>query len=209
MTGVRGTDLVNSHDPLEIPYTIERRFDTGVNNVKLGVWLFLASEVMLFGGLFSAYFTLRAGAASWAPLASHRSIAFLNTALLLGAGSLFAAAITAARTQRAEACRTRLVGAIVLATMFLALKTLEYAHATAEGFWPRTSTEAGVYYLLTGVHALHVLAGIAVTLWLASTSRRTWDADPLRVVNRLEATVLYWYFVDAVWLILLVLLYVV
>ncbi|MGH9409923.1 MAG: cytochrome c oxidase subunit 3, partial [Vicinamibacterales bacterium] len=185
------------------------REDTGVNNVKLGVWLFLASEVMLFGGLFSAYFTLRAGAVSWAPLASHRPIAFLNTALLLGAGSVFAAAIKAARKRRADACRTWLVGATMLATIFLALKMLEYAHAASEGFWPRTSTQAGLYYLLTGVHALHVLAGIVVTLWLVSTSRRTWDRDPLRVVNRLEATALYWYFVDVVWLILVVLLYVV
>ena len=56
-----------------IPYTVERRPDTGVNNVQLGMWLFLASEAMLFAGLFSAYFMLRAGAPEpWLPLAQRR-----------------------------------------------------------------------------------------------------------------------------------------
>lgn len=192
-----------------IPYTVERRPDTGVNNVKLGVWLFLASEVMLFGGLFSAYFTLRAGAASWAPLVSHRPIAFVNTALLLIAGAAFGFGIKAARTRSVAGFRRWTAAALIFATGFLVLKGLEYARAADEGLWPRSSTEAGLYYLLTGVHALHVLGGIIATLWLLTTSRTMWSAEPLRAVNRLEATALYWYFVDAIWLVLVVLLYVV
>ncbi len=54
---------------MEIPYTVAERSDTGLNNVKLGIWLFLASEVMLFGGLFSSYILLRVGATEW-PLGS-------------------------------------------------------------------------------------------------------------------------------------------
>lgn len=192
-----------------IPYTVERRPDTGINNVKLGVWLFLASEVMLFGGLFSAYFTLRAGAVVWAPLVSHRPIAFANTALLLVASAAFGFGIKAARERHVGRFRNWTAGALILATGFLVLKGVEYSRAAAEGLWPRTSTEAGLYYLLTGVHALHVLGGIVITLWLLATSRKAWNAEPLRVVNRLEATALYWYFVDLVWLLLVVLLYVV
>lgn len=190
-----------------IPYTVDRRPDTGVNNVKLGVWLFLASEVMLFGGLFSAYFTLRTDATTWAPLVSHRPIALLNTAVLLCAGAAFALAIKAARERQLARFRGWSAGAIVLACGFLIIKGLEYARAAGEGMWPRTSTEAGLYYLLTGVHALHVVGGIIVTVWLVATPAAVWRDDSLRVVNRLEATALYWYFVDIIWVILVVLLY--
>ena len=192
-----------------IPYTVDRRPDTGVNNVKLGVWLFLASEVMLFGGLFSGYFTLRADATTWAPLVSHRPIALLNTAILLCAGAAFALAIKAARRRDLGHFRGWTAGAVALASGFLIGKGIEYARAAHEGFWPRTSTEAGLYYLLTGVHALHVLGGIVVTLWVLSTTGAPWRREPLRVINRLEAAALYWYFVDIIWLILVVLLYVV
>ena len=194
---------------MNVPYTVERRPDTGINNVKLGVWLFLASEAMLFGGLFSAYFTLRADATSWTPLISHRPIAFLNTALLLIAGAAFAAGIREARNRNVARFRASTIAALILAGGFLVLKGVEYSRAASDGMWPRTSTEAGVYYLLTGVHALHVLGGMLVTLWLVLTTRATWSADAPRVINRLEATAMYWYFVDVVWLILVVLLYVV
>ena len=77
-----------------IPYTVERRPDTGVNNVQMGIWLFLASEVMLFGGLFSAYFMLRAGSLTpWVPLRDHLGSALLSTALLMVATGLTATAV--------------------------------------------------------------------------------------------------------------------
>src|SRR6185436_14460116 len=89
-----------------IPYTVERRPDTGVNNVQLGIWLFLASEVMLFGGLFSAYFTLRAGAPQrWAPLGAHMDAALVSTVLLFGATGAFAMALRSARASRLPAFR--------------------------------------------------------------------------------------------------------
>ena len=59
---------------MDIPYTVEERSDTGLFNSKLGIWLFLASEVMLFGGLFSAYILLRSGAPVWPPIGEHGSI---------------------------------------------------------------------------------------------------------------------------------------
>jgi cytochrome c oxidase subunit III len=70
---------------MDIPYTVERRPDTGINNVLLGTWLFLASEVMLFGGLFSAYVLLRAGATAWPEGSSVSSVPLgaLNTLVLL------------------------------------------------------------------------------------------------------------------------------
>ena len=68
---------------MEIPYNVELREDTGLYNSKLGIWLFLASEIMLFGGLFSAYILLRTGAPVWPPIGEHGSITVSYTHLTL------------------------------------------------------------------------------------------------------------------------------
>jgi heme/copper-type cytochrome/quinol oxidase subunit 3 len=193
-----------------IPYTVERRPDTGVNNVQLGVWLFLASEVMLFGGLFSAYFMLRAGApAAWATFVEDRSIAIINTAVLLGAGAALAAAVRCARRREIVSFRRWMVATIVLGVLFCGLKGLDYFDFYAMHWLPSTSTRYATYYLLTGVHALHVLGGVVVNGRVLLTPTSTWVQEAPAVTNRVEAAALYWYFVDAVWLVLFVLLYVV
>jgi heme/copper-type cytochrome/quinol oxidase subunit 3 len=200
-----------------IPYTVERRPDTGVNNVKLGVWLFLASEAMLFAGLFSAYFMLRAGAAEpWHPLRDHLGSAGRNTMVLIAATAAFTASVRAARARRVLpvlggtlAFQWWLAPSILFALAFCAAKASEHAALFEQGRGPATSTQMAVYFLLTGVHLLHVAGGILLNVWLLLTSPRTWrDSAPV-VINRLEAASLYWYFVDLVWLIILVLLYVV
>jgi len=192
-----------------IPYTVERRPDTGVNNVKLGVWLFLASEVMLFGGLFSAYFMLRAGALDrWRPLTSHATTAVLNTVLLLGGSAALSIAVRMARARRIAAYRGWMAAATVLPLLFLPVKALEYADLARLHVYPSSGTQWATYYLLTGVHALHVLAGVIVSAALLATSGATWMGDAPRAINRVEAAALYWYFVDVIWLLLFVLLYV-
>ena len=193
-----------------IPYTVERRPDTGVNNVQLGVWLFLASEVMLFGGLFSAYFTLRAGAAAaWMPFRAHLDPAIVSTALLFGGTAAFAAAVRMARAGRLAAFRAWMAAATVLAFLFLPYKYLQYVDAWDSGYHASTSTQWGMYFLLTGVHALHVAGGVLVNLRLLGTSAARWTGETPAVVNRVTASALYWYFVDAIWVILFLLLYVV
>jgi heme/copper-type cytochrome/quinol oxidase subunit 3 len=193
-----------------IPYTVERRPDTGVNNVKLGVWLFLASEAMLFAGLFSAYFTLRAGSVEpWQPFIAHRTFAIINTALLLGAGGALVFAVRMARARRIQAFRGWMFAAVLLSVAFLGLKALEYFDATEMGWYPRTSTQWAMYYLLTGVHALHVIGGALVNARLAATGSAAWVGSAPNVINRVEGAALYWYFVDLIWIILFVLLYVV
>ncbi|HEX5475146.1 MAG TPA: cytochrome c oxidase subunit 3 [Vicinamibacterales bacterium] len=193
-----------------IPYTFERRPDTGVNNVKLGVWLFLASEVMFFGGLFSAYFMLRAGATSWphGPDVLSLPLGSINTVVLLTASAVFTVAVRAAQAGRQERIRRLLAFSMLLCLAFLGIKSLEYAREIAAGLVPRTSTFFALYYTLTAVHALHVIAGIILSLWLWTTSPPAWRAAPARVVNRLEAAAMYWYFVDAIWLIIVLLMYV-
>jgi heme/copper-type cytochrome/quinol oxidase subunit 3 len=189
---------------MKIPYAIEPRQDTGINNVRLGVWLFLASEVMLFGGLFSAYFTLRAGSMTpWMPLRQHLPPAALNTVLLIGGSAAFVAAGRAMRAGRERTYRWWMFAATLLPALFLPHKLMEYQHHWREGVFAATSAQWAMYFLLTGIHAFHVAGGVAVNVWLSASTR-----DVPRLLNRLSATALYWYFVDVVWLALVATIYV-
>ena len=200
-----------------IPYTVERRPDTGVNNVTLGMWLFLASETMLFAGLFSAYFMLRAGAVEpWLPFRDHLWSAARATLLLIATSAFFARAVLSARaagvTPRPSgltAFRMALFTSVILALAFCAVKADEYSGLFEQQLGPATNTHLATYFLLTGVHLLHVVGGILVNVWLMLTPARTWTSAAPAVINRLEAAALYWYFIDVVWLVILVLLYVV
>jgi len=185
-----------------IPYTVERRPDTGVNNVQLGIWLFLASEVMLFGGLFSAYFTLRAGSVDpWVPLRDHLVPALVATVSLMIATGMTATAGGWRRSRRSLGI------AMLFALAFCAAKSVDYQHLVAAGRGPASSTQMATYFLLTGIHLLHVFAGVLVNGWVMAVSGRA--PEPAVLANRLRATSLYWYFVDAVWLVILLVLYVV
>ena len=193
-----------------IPYTVQRRADTGLNNVQLGVWLFLASEAMLLGGLFSAYFMLRAGAVEpWRPFSGHVTPAIVISVLLLGGTTAFAIAARMARARRLAAYRGWMLAAVLLPLLFVPYTGLEYLDLFELGVRPSSGTQAATFFLLTGVHALHVAAGVAVNVRLLLTSTAAWVGDAPRAINRVEATALYWYFVDAVWVILFVLFYVV
>jgi heme/copper-type cytochrome/quinol oxidase subunit 3 len=185
-----------------IPYTVERRADTGVTNVTLGVWLFLASEVMLFGALFSSYALLRVAAPAWP--SGHdvlnTALGATNTVLLLGASAL----VWRARRTSPRAGRLLMLGASTLAALFLAVKGLEYRAEIAHGLLPSTSTFMAMYFTLTGLHALHVIGGVVANAWAIAGARRL--PEPL-TAGRLHALSLYWAFVDLVWLVIFPLLY--
>ena len=103
---------------------LERQRDTGMNNVKLGTWLFVASEAMLFGGLFSAYFILRAGSITWG-WSPHRDLALANTVILFGATGCFSAAAAAARGRRLSIFRQLTFAAVARAAICLGVKADE------------------------------------------------------------------------------------
>ena len=152
----------------------EARPDTGVTNGALGMWLFLASEVMLFGGLFSAYVLLRGGAAAWP---SGAELFGWQGPLI---GTLLLMALSWDLRKGINRTRPQLFGFI-----FVALLAFEWSAALGRGITPQSSVFAGLYFTLTGLHGLHVLAG---TLALLVT----------RVNYRL--LLYYWWLVDLVWI---------
>jgi len=187
---------------VNIPYTTERRPDTGVTNVTLGMWLFIASEVMLFGALFSAYALLRVSATDWpsGPRTLNVMLGAVNTLVLLQ----LTAAVWRARRSSAPRARRWLAIATVLALVFLGLKTYEYVLEFQAGMRPATSTFLAMYFTLTGLHALHVIAGIAANVWAMAGVARLSEA---MTAGRTRSLALYWVFVDIVWLIIFGLMY--
>jgi heme/copper-type cytochrome/quinol oxidase subunit 3 len=189
-----------------IPYASSPRPDTGLTNGKIGIWLFLASEVMLFGALFSSYVLLRVGAplGTW-PIGQdfqYVAIACANTFILIGSSmSMLDAWICAAQGNLGK-CRGRLLLTVGLAALFLVLKSLEYSLKISHGYLPETSTYYALYYTMTGLHALHVIGGMVVMLYLWGPGKRLWNQDPVLYTHRIENTGLYWHFVDAVWIFL-------
>jgi cytochrome c oxidase subunit I+III len=177
-----------------IPYTIERRPDTGVTNVTLGVWLFIASETMLFGALISAYALLRTAAAAWPP-ALPGATAWANTAVLVVLTGLVW------RARRAATARARrwLGGATLLGGLFVLLQAGEYSTLIDSGQRPATSTFLATYFALTGLHALHVVFGAAANLWTIAGLARVPAA---LTKGRLQALTIYWAFVGVLWLVM-------
>ncbi|MGE0871875.1 MAG: cytochrome c oxidase subunit 3 family protein [Kofleriaceae bacterium] len=188
--------------------------------LHLGMWVFLGSETLLFAGLFGLYSAYRA----WFPRAfaegvahNHAAIGTANTLVLIVSSFFVAWSIHALRRDRRRTCLLALTAAVLLGLTFLGLKTLEYSEHLAEGIAPGayySSSEVTapgsqmfftLYYVMTGLHAIHVIAGLTLLVWLISrVARRRTTA--VRHVE-LELSGLYWHLVDVVWIFLWPLLY--
>jgi heme/copper-type cytochrome/quinol oxidase subunit 3 len=152
------------------------RADTGVTTGALGMWLFLASEVMLFGGLFSAYVLLRGGSETWP-----------DGSLLFGwRAPLLATALLAVASFR----RTPLALAVLSGLLFTALGLMEWRFGDLTA---ASHVFNGLFFVITGLHMLHVLAGVFALLWTR--------------VNR-KLLQYYWWLVDLVWVGILIAFYV-
>jgi cytochrome c oxidase subunit 3 len=194
---------------MEIPYTVEARPDTGLFNAKLGIWLFLASEVMLFGGLFSGYLLLRTGAVDWPHGWTRLSVplGILNTMVLIASSVSIALSRRALKRGQLATARAWMLATIALAAAFLGVKLFEYREHLHAGEVPARDNFFATYYTLTGMHGLHVLGGIIVMAYLAGPGAAMWARGRDRYANRVQTVALYWYFVDLVWLFLFPALY--
>ena len=194
---------------IEIPYVSTPRPDTGLVNAKLGIWLFLASEVMLFGGLFSAYVLLRIGAETWPEGASILNVplATLNTVVLIT--SSITMVMAWASLVRKDINKYRLYNYATLACglTFLIVKYFEYSAKFHHGLLPSESTFLAIYFTLTGLHGLHVIGGMLTLAYLQFIGSKMWKTDPVRYTGRVECAGLFWHLVDLVWIFLFPTLY--
>jgi cytochrome c oxidase subunit III len=188
--------------------------------VRFGIWVFLASELLLFAGLFALYTAYRTEyPAGFAAGVAHAELAIgtVNTSLLIVSSYTAAAALRAIRRDERRAALGWLGVTLVLGTAFLALKGLEYSHHAADGALPgayyafRDLPGHGgqlfftLYYFMTGLHVLHLAAAIGVLAWL--TSRVSRGKTTAAYHADLEAGVLYWHLVDCIWIFLYPLFY--
>lgn len=279
---------------MDIPYTVLPRRDTGLYNAKLGIWLFLASEVMLFGALFSAYVLLRVGSypGVWPHGILNVPVGTVNTLVLICSSVTVVLAWAALKANNFGLYRKLQAITLACAGMFCCIKSYEYydkfthyevvmkdgrvidghlvkfegggevvngrkqppefivldgvefpaemkaagmaklalmqklagpdAHGHVEhkeyriaiadtkryqNYGPWHNTYLAIYFVLTGLHALHVIGGAAVMGYIWGPGASMWKTDPERYTNRVETSGLFWHFVDLVWIFLFPILY--
>ncbi len=194
---------------MDIPYTVEIRRDTGLNNGKIAIWLFLASEVMLFGALFASYILIRTGAPSW-PRGStvlDVPLATFNTIVLISSSVTMVMAWASVARRNFGAYRKYMGTTVLLGGVFLVVKYFEYSSHIREGQLPGASNLLAIYFTLTGLHMLHVIGGMAVNAWFWGPGSKLYKTNPEWFQNRVENCGLFWHFVDLVWIFLFPTLY--
>ena len=194
---------------IEIPFTVHSRPDTGVYNAKLGIWLFLASEVMLFGALFSTLILLRTSAPVWPHGWQVLKVgwATANTFVLIFSSVTVVLAWANLRLGDLKKAKIFLAITLLCGFGFMGIKAYEYSSKISHGLVPATNNFYATYYVMTGLHGLHVVGGMVVFAYLLLTADKWYATRREQFTNRVEVTGLYWHFVDLVWIFLFPILY--
>jgi len=177
-------------------------------SAKLGVWVFLATEVLLFGALFTSYTVFRMKypelfRAEHAKL--DRVLGAVNTVVLITSSLMVVFGVDAIKRGKARLFEACFGATILLAGVFLCVKYVEYAAKFHHGIYPRTNLFFSIYFMLTGLHGIHVLLGMGVLSYVILLSRR--GRLSANYYTPAEMSGLYWHFVDLVWIYLFPLLY--
>jgi len=194
----------------------DTQFDAG----KMGLWLFLVTEVLLFGGLFCAFAIFR----SWyypAFVEAHHHLDKVmggtNTIVLITSSLTMALAVRAAQTNQKKKTVALLIVTLLCAAGFLVIKYFEYSHKFHDGLLPgryftyehAKYAEEGiffaVYFMMTGIHGVHVLIGMGLITWILLRANKGEFSS--RYYAPVEGVGLYWHLVDLVWIYLFPLLY--
>jgi cytochrome c oxidase subunit 3 len=225
---------VKSHDPHghgDNPHhqhhfaTMEQQFDT----VKIGMWLFLATEVLLFGGLFVGFGMMQARyPQEFIEAHEHlqRPLGALNTVVLLLSSWTMVMGVVAAKKGDRTKLVSFLIATIVCACIFLTVKYFEYSHKFEEGLlpgrWYRAqptdtvhnlqgvlshgyATFFSFYFMMTGLHGIHILVGIGLLSWIAIRGKRGEFSNSY--YTPVDLVGLYWHLVDLIWIYLFPLFY--
>jgi cytochrome c oxidase subunit 3 len=177
-------------------------------SAKLGVWVFLATEVLLFGALFTSYTVFRMKypelfRAEHAKL--DRVLGAVNTVVLITSSLMVVFGVDAIKRGKARLFEACFGATILLAGVFLCVKYAEYGAKFHHGIYPRTNLFFSIYFMLTGLHGIHVLLGMGVLSYVILLSRR--GRLSANYYTPAEMSGLYWHFVDLVWIYLFPLLY--
>ncbi len=192
------------------------------DSATLGMWVFLVTEILFFGGLFAGYAYYRYRYPEGFAEASRLldlTLGAVNTVVLLGSSLTMAMAVRSAQLARSRTAAWYLLGTIVLGTVFLGIKAIEYAHKFHEHHVPgryfhfdgpfsgAVELFLSFYFAMTGLHATHMIVGIGLlalfTVWAWRGRYNTGYSAPVEILG------LYWHFVDIIWLFLFPLLYLV
>jgi cytochrome c oxidase subunit I+III len=189
------------------PYGESWPFDK-VSNMKTGMWIFLASDVVLFGAFIGAYVFLRfsSGWIAWEPIPDNVVPGLINTYLLLTSSFTVILALEAAERGSRNGVVASLVATVVLGLGFLGNKAIEWEHLFVDkGIWIDSGIRESTFFVTTGLHAAHVIVGLVITLYMIL---RAWNGAYLDDAAPVEHFGLYWHFVDIVWLFLFPLFYI-
>lgn len=211
----------HAHHPPHLQHhfiTSEQQFDAS----KMGMWLFLVTEILLFSGMFVAYAVYRV----WHPEVFTAASTLLdwtmgavNTLVLLTSSLTVALSIHYAQKDNQRAMFWNLVITVLLACVFLVIKYFEYTEKFSHGIFPGAHYAShelempyvpqffSIYFVMTGIHGLHVLIGVGMISWLAT---RAWRGHfSSAYYTPVELTGLYWHIVDIIWIFLFPLMYLV
>jgi len=189
---------------------------TAYAGAKLGLWLFLATEVLLFSVLFASFTIYRSMDLETFHKASHHldwRLGGLNTIVLLFSSFTAALAVDAAQKGQQSRVVRNLFITICCAGIFLVIKSIEYTSKYHHGLFPGGEhykdykSYFGLYYVMTGIHGLHVIIGMGVLGWALLLARKGRISE--RYYTPVEMGVLYWHLVDLIWIYLFPLLYLV
>lgn len=180
----------------------------GVGKVKLGMWMFIVSDMLFFGSLIGSYLFIRQNAGQWPAVGSVHDITAgaIGTVLLLVSSFTMVRAAIADRENNRGSFLRWLAATFALGLGFLAIEASEWYGLYLKGFWFSSGLPGSTYFLTTGIHASHVTAGLILMIYLASSALRKPGNGSHSAVSNFA---LYWDFVDIVWIFLFPLFYLV
>ncbi|MEE9208443.1 MAG: heme-copper oxidase subunit III [Gemmatimonadota bacterium] len=180
----------------------------GVPTNKLGMWIFLTSEVMFFTGIIGSYIILRFGASdSWAAPGEvlNVTVTAVNTFILICSSVTMVKAFAAIENGDEKMLRIWLLATAIIGASFVGIQLFEYSELIHHGFLPSSGLYGSTFYSMTGFHGFHVTVGVLCILWVTLKAFRGGYTQENH--QGVEVIGLYWHFVDLVWIILFTIVY--
>jgi heme/copper-type cytochrome/quinol oxidase subunit 3 len=188
-------------------HAVEMETSTGIHSDKMGMWVFLCSEVMFFTGLIGSYIVLRFGSESWPDPSQTLNIwlTAFNTFVLICSSVTMVKALEAIKNGDARKMKLFLSLTVLFGAFFLSVQVYEYRELLHHGFTPSASLFGSVFYTCTGFHGFHVFCGVVCMAFV--TGKAFLGKYTQASHQGIETIGLYWHFVDLVWIILFTIVY--